>query len=139
MRLRRIALGLLLTACGGAPDVVRPEPIDAPRSAYHEVPYPPPAALVEVIPRQPQSDAVWVDGSWVWRVRQWAWERGGWLRPPVGARYSRWNAVYAMDGTLLYAPSAWWTSSGARIPDPALLAPANPPPEELTGEHTTPP
>ena len=57
--------------------------------AYAEVPYPPPAALVEVVPNAPGDDgAVWVDGHWLWRGRYYVWERGGWLLPPEGASLS---------------------------------------------------
>lgn len=121
-------------ACGSS----LPEPAlgDA-RHAYEQVPYPPPSALVEIVPPQPAPDAVWVDGYWLWRGRYYVWERGAWVRPPAGAYVREWRARYLDDGTLLYAPTRWYDDAGRLIEPPQPLVPAATPPTERTAEPTT--
>jgi hypothetical protein len=133
---RWIALGaLLVTACGGA--IPQPESEQHAASAYEVVPYPPPSALVEIVPDQPRTDAVWVDGYWVWRGRYYVWERGGWLLPPDQATVGKWHARYRDDGTLLFAPTRWYDARGRVIDPPPFLLPAATPPTEETAEPTT--
>jgi hypothetical protein len=108
-----------------------------PASAYDRVPYPPPSALAEIVPEQPRSDAIWVDGHWVWRGRYYVWERGGWVVPPEGSFIRRWHARYEPDGTLLYAPTTWHEESGRPLPAPEFLLPAATPPTEETAEPAT--
>lgn len=88
------------------------------------VPYPPPSALVEIVPESPAADAVWIDGYWDLRGRTWVWERGGWVDPPPGAYACPWRARYRDDGVLLYA---------------RFLLPAATPPAPETAEPTTTP
>lgn len=101
------------------------------------MPYPPPAALVEVVPDAPRN-SVWVDGHWVWRGRYYVWQRGGWLRPPPGVSYATWQSVLTRDGRLLFAPGAWYDASSRQVPAPAVLAEARTPPNRLTPETSAP-
>lgn len=133
-----ICLSLLPIACGRA-SLPTPKTVAQSRGAYRDVPYPPPAALVEVVPPRPPGDSVWLDGHWVWRAGRYAWERGGWVRPPPGARLAEWDLVYLPDGTLRFAPDVWHAESGQPIASPRIIAPANPPPAQVTGEHSAPP
>jgi hypothetical protein len=100
-----------------------------PPDAYVEVPYPPPAAAAEIVSAQPNAGAVWVDGQWSWRGRYYVWQRGGWVMPPRGAQFARWNRFYGKDGTLYFAEGTWRTSRGQRLPPPPVLRPAGSPPE----------
>jgi hypothetical protein len=127
-----LVLGLGILACGSS--VPEPEYAPHPDDAYAEVPYPPPSAMAEIVPPQPDSDAVWVDGGWLWRSKYWIWDKGGWVVPPAGARFSRWAAVYRTDGSLLFAPGVWRDDRGRRLPPPKVIAPAASPPTELTPE-----
>jgi hypothetical protein len=106
---------------------------------YTVVPYPPPSALVEIVPESPDPDAVWVDGYWSWGGRYYVWERGGWVIPQPGAHVCKWSARYEDDGTLMYAPTTWHASSGERIEPPRFLLPAATPPASETAEPATVP
>jgi hypothetical protein len=128
-------IALLLIACGGA--VPQPSAKPHPARAYEVVPYPPPSALVEIVPEQPHAEAVWVDGYWVWRGRYYVWERGGWVRPPNKASVAKSHARYRDDGTLLFAPTRWYDEHGRIIEPPPFLLPAATPPTEETAEPTT--
>jgi hypothetical protein len=118
-------------ACGNG--LPAPETAKHPARAFIEVPYPPPAALVEVVPKEP-DDCVWVDGHWIWRGRYYVWQRGGWLRPPPGARYATWQSVFSRDGRLLFARGAWYDESSRQIETPPLVAVARTPPNQITVE-----
>jgi hypothetical protein len=123
-------------ACSGS----LPTPPHAvhPSRAFVEVPYPPPAALVEVVPDPPEQEgSVWVDGYWVWRGRYYVWQRGGWLVPPENAAYATWLAVLAKDGRLLFAPGAWYDSAQRQLPVPQFLSVARTPPNQTTAETET--
>jgi hypothetical protein len=123
----------LVLACGST----LPEPPTGPHPAdeYVEVPYPPPAAAVEVVPPSPRSDAVWVDGQWIWRGRYYVWQRGGWLIPPAGAYFAPWSKFYTRDGTLYFADGTWRrTSDRARIARPPLVRNADSPATRNTPE-----
>lgn len=122
----------LLCACGSSLPV--PARTEHPESAFVEVPYPPPAALVEVVPARPQGDAVWVDGAWVWRGRYYVWQRGGWVLPPKGSAYAGWQAQLAEDGRLLFAPGTWYDAAQQPLDPPTRLATARTPPNEQTLE-----
>ncbi len=105
---------------------------------FVEVPYPPPAALTETVPRRPAyADSVWIDGEWAFRGSVFAWRRGGWFALPLGARFAHWATRYTNEGQLLLAPGAWFDAKGNRIAPPALLAPATTPPNEVTSEYQT--
>ena len=131
--LRLAAACYLLTACGSTA-LPEPAPARQPRSEYLPVPYPPPAGFAEVVPPQPNGDAVWIDGHWAWRGRKYVWERGGWVVPPAGARYAHWRVRYAQDGTLLFAEEVWYDTKLKPMASPATALPAYSPPNELTPE-----
>jgi hypothetical protein len=112
-----------------------PPHAEHPRRAFIEVPYPPPAALVEVVPGAPEDDgAVWVDGNWIWRGRYYVWQRGGWLLPSEGARYAPWQSLLAKDGRVVFAPGTWYGPDGEPLERPKVLVPARTPPNQTTVE-----
>lgn len=130
-----VPVGLVLAsmACGASS---LPDPDSAPHSAnvFIEVPYPPPAALVEIVPVRPDGGAVWVDGNWVWRGRHYVWQRGGWVHPPEKAAYASWQAYLAPDGRLLFAPGTWYDAEHRPIDAPSVLQVARTPPNQTTLE-----
>jgi hypothetical protein len=134
-------LALIFASCVlGACAASLPVPAQAihPATAFIEVPYPPPAALVEVVPDQPEdSDTVWVDGHWVWRGRYYVWQRGGWLHPPENGAYASWQAHLAQDGRMLFAPGTWYDAAQRPLPNPELLRVARTPPNQTTAETET--
>jgi hypothetical protein len=125
-----------LLGCGGS--LPTPPSTAHPREAYIEVPYPPPAALVEVVPKPRPSGATWVDGHWVWRGRYYAWQRGGWLAAPDGLAYAAWHCRLTDDGRLLFAPGAWYDAAQRSKPPPRTLVNARTPPNEVTIETAAP-
>jgi hypothetical protein len=106
----------LLAGCGAS--LPEPETALPPEHAFFEVPSPPPPARAEVVPRQPWSDAVWIDGEWTWRGARWAWKGGYWLIPPGGAIFAPSTLKRTAQGTLLLAQGAWWDASGRQIDPP---------------------
>ena len=125
-----------LSACGGSlpePELGRHRPTD-----FSEVPYPPPAALVETVPPRPDDRAVWVDGYWEFAQDSYVWRRGGWMHAPAGARMAPWAARYTPDGRLLFAKTIWFDARGEPLPDPEALRAAYTPPNEITGEFQAP-
>jgi hypothetical protein len=119
-------------ACGSS--LPAPKSVLQPQDAYQEVPHPPPAAFVELVPRAPSGDAVWIDGNWAWRGKEFVWERGGWVKPPATARYADWQMRYSADGTLLFASCGWFDPKGAKLDAPPIVVPATTPPNEVTSE-----
>jgi hypothetical protein len=112
-----------------------PPQAEHPLRAYAAVPYPPPAALVEVVPTAPDADgAAWVDGHWIWRGRYYVWERGGWLVPPEGASYAPWQSLFAKDGRILFAPGTWYGPDRQPLERPKVLVSARTPPSQATVE-----
>jgi hypothetical protein len=101
---------------------------------YIEVPYPPPAARVEVIPPKPAEGAVWVDGEWSWQGRRWTWETGGWVKPPPQAYFAPWRTKRLDNGKLLFASGSWRSETDRPIPKPVILAPA----QSSLGEEGSP-
>jgi hypothetical protein len=128
-----LCVALVTCGCGGS--LPGPPLVGHPARAYFEVPYPPPAALAEVVPRFDHDRAVWVDGHWAWRGKKYAWLRGGWVLPRTGARYAPWRMVYRADGTLLFAPGAWYDDRGNLLREPETLLPARTPSNEVTPEE----
>ena len=102
-----------------------------------DVPYPPPAALTELVPERPASDAVWVDGGWVWRGRYYVWDRGGWVRPPPDLRFAPWRVRYLPSGQAQFARNNWVNAQGERVRGPQVARPAATPPNEVTAEFQT--
>jgi len=123
-------------ACGGS--LPRPEYAVHSAETYGEVPYPPTAALTEIIPPRPAcARCVWIDGDWVFRGKFYAWQRGGWFSPPSGARYAPSQIVYEIGGRILFAPDTWYDPSGQTLRKPEALRPATTPPNDVTSEFQT--
>jgi hypothetical protein len=131
-----LASVLACAACGGS--LPGPARVAHPPSSYQEVPYPPPAALVEVVSDAPAQDAVWLDGHWVWRGRYYLWRRGGWVAAAPELGYATWHCVVAKDGRLLFAPGTWYDASRRGVSPPPTLVPARAPPNEVTLETEAP-
>lgn len=137
LRLPRLGGYCLVCLLGGACSGSLPMPpqTEHPLQAYVEVPYPPPAALVEVVPARPREDAaVWVDGYWIWRGRYYVWQRGGWLLPPENAKYAPWQSLLAKDGRIVFAPAAWYGADRRPLERPTMLVSARTPPNQTTVE-----
>ena len=85
-----------------------------------EVPYPPPPARVEIIPKPPGDlkGPVWIDGEWQWRSRRWVWQAGRWEVPLSGGYYAPAATVRLSDGTLVFFKGTWKTTSPPRPPSP---------------------
>lgn len=133
MRLR-VLISAFAAGCGGSLSL--PAQTAPPADAYVEVPYPPPAALSEMIPKQPASDTVWRDGGWVWRGRYYVWERGGWVRAG-DLRFAPWRLRYEPNGQAMFAASVWVNRNGQMVRPPPFLVPAVTPPNEGTAEFQT--
>jgi hypothetical protein len=86
------------------------------------VPMGPPPARVEVVPRSPAKDAVWVDGEWTYRRGRWAWVLGRWVVPQPGTAFSPWTLVREANGDLFHAPGVWRDRNGHPIEPPPPLA-----------------
>lgn len=128
---------LLFFGCGGVP---KPAVGMHPCDAFVEVPYPPPAAVAEVIPPKPRPEAVWMDGQWSWRGRYYVWQRGGWVLPPPGGAYlAPWTRYYDRDGTLFFADGVWRAKDGTRLTPPPKILPAARPPARETPETVATP
>lgn len=142
-RLRSVARAItglsasaIALACGGS--LPTPPVTTHPPSAYIEVPYRPPAALVETVPEPAPEGAVWVDGHWDWQGRSYVWVRGGWLRAPEGAGYATWRSYMEHDGRLLFAPGVWYDARRQPMEAPRFLLVARTPPNEITLETEAP-
>ncbi len=136
--MRRAALlacfGLL--SCGGS--LPSAPATDHPLSAYIEVPYPPPAALAEMVPPRPdRPGVVWVDGEWRFHGDAYVWRRGGWVTPPPASRFAAWRSWYRRDGRLMLAPGGWYDAQHRRLRPPQPLVPAETPANEVTSEFQT--
>jgi hypothetical protein len=129
-------LVLLLCGCGGG--FPRPRHAVSPRAAYGEVPYPPPAALSELVPPQPRrTGVVFADGGWAWLGRYYVWERGGWVAPAPGQGFAPSTLEYLPDGRMRFAPGTWVDTRGSVARPPPILVPATTPPNEITPEFET--
>lgn len=129
-------LASTVLACGGS--LPAPERAIHRHDAFIEVPYPPPAALVEVVPEPRPAGAVWVDGNWVWRGRYYVWQRGGWMKEIAGLAYADWQVRLANDGRLLFAKGTWYDPQREPAPAPPVARPAHTPPNEATIETEAP-
>ncbi len=134
--LRSAVFFALLPACGAT--VRLPDRVEPPASAYVEVPYPPPAALAETVVKGPdRDDVVWIDGDWIFRGRTYAWQRGGWVVQPKGARYAISRVVFAKDGRVLFAPAGWYDAKNEPLERVRPLSPAVTPSNDYTAESQT--
>ena len=114
--------GLLAMACGSAFPAPPTGPHPAASTNYIDVPYPPPAARVEVVPPPPRdAGAVWVDGEWAWQGKRWTWLPGGWVLPPPKAYFAPWLVYRLANGRLLFASGSWHGTTGDRLPNPVVL------------------
>lgn len=100
----------LAPACSAS--LPKPPSGRVPDDAWIDVPYPPPPARVEVIPKEKSPDDVWVDGQWDWDGKDWRWIAGAWVTPPKGAYFTRWAAGRRPDGQLMFARGTWRTADG---------------------------
>ncbi|MBV8036540.1 hypothetical protein [Roseateles sp.] len=77
-----------------------------------EVPEPPPPLLVQVVPRRPFPDAVWIGGYWVW-LDGWVWARAMWSAPPC--LEARWVCprYAAQDGQMRFRAGYWGSADAA--------------------------
>jgi len=129
-------LVLALLGCSSA--LPSPKTTEHPLAAFVEVPYPPPAALSEMVPERPAaSGAVWIDGEWLFHGQGFVWRRGGWVVPPTGGSFAPWRSWYRRDGRLMLAPGSWYDAHHERLRAPHPLLPAFTPPNELTSEAQT--
>lgn len=126
--MRRVALGWIVVsiagaaaACGAA-RLAAPSYVAQPTDALLTADYPPPPAHVEFVPKQPNDDAVWVDGEWTWQGRRWAWKPGRWVVPPANAKFSPWTSVRDKTGVLFVAEGKWRDEKGRELADPKPLA-----------------
>lgn len=129
-------LASIVAGCAAA--LPTPEEAIHRRDTFVEVPYPPPAALVEVVPAPRPAGAVWVDGNWVWRGRYYVWQRGGWMQQLDGLSYASWQCRLANDGRLLFAKGTWYDVHREPAPAPPVLSAARTPPNETTIETEAP-
>lgn len=65
---------------------------------------------------------MWLDGEWTLKRGRWAWRVGRWVVPPKGAVYSPWTFVRALDGSIFFAPGAFWDADGKAVLEPPPLA-----------------
>ena len=113
-RLRRAVLLALLAAlwaCSGTPLPVPPSGPHKREALLTIVPYPPPAARVEIVPPPPRefADPVWIDGEWQWKGRRWVWQRGQWDIAHPGMYYAPSATVHLSDGTIAWYSGKWYT------------------------------
>jgi hypothetical protein len=115
-------LSVVLLACRSTIPTPRTGTPPAGARVYLDVPYPPPAAQVEVIPALPREGAVWVDGQWTWQGKRWIWDSGGWVMPPANSYFAPWLTYRQADGRLLFSGGSWHSDDGRPIVRPAFLA-----------------
>jgi hypothetical protein len=118
-----VTASALASSCSGTlPQPVRTSP---PAEAYVRVPYPPPPARVETVPKRPDKPSVWIDGQWTWDGLEYRWVSGGWVALPAsGVRFSPWDVRIRADGSFEFAAAAWRDGSGRALPSPPVLEPA---------------
>ena len=81
-----------------------------------EVPYPPPAARVDMLDAPPakMKHAVWVDGQWMWHGGRWVWHPGEWTDLAPGQVYAPPTLLYLSDGKLHWFAGALRNASDRR-------------------------
>ncbi len=107
---RCAALAALLAGLAACKSTL-PSPPTGPHVAEEPVlvPYPPPAARVEVVPPPPegQKGAVWIDGEWMWKGRRWVWQPGQWVVPYPGSYYAPPATVRLSDHQIAWFAGSW--------------------------------
>ena len=136
LRLLVVAACAWLTQCGA--DFPEPRTTSHANGDYVEVPYLPPAALVEVAGDPPNDHCVWYDGHWIWRGNKYVWKRGGWALVDSDLAYAPWKTLVLDDGRLMFAEGTWYDAAGKQVPAPKVLRPARTPPNEVTSEFESP-
>lgn len=126
-----VAAATASVACGSR-TLPTPSYVGQPQQALVQVPYPPPPARVEYVPDQPDGDAVWIDGEWVWQGRRYAWKPGRWVKPPANASFAPWAAVRDTMGSLYVAEGSWRDGRGNEVAAPAPLKTGKPSPGSIT-------
>ncbi|HTQ05783.1 MAG TPA: hypothetical protein VMI54_18095 [Polyangiaceae bacterium] len=134
--MRRVLVSSLLFAAGCGASLPQPRQAAPAPDSFIEVPYPPPAALSELIPKRPRGDVVFQDGGWTWRGRYFVWQRGGWVAPGA-LRFCPWAFHYLDDGRAMFSPSHWVDARGVPVRPPVILVPSITPPNEVTAEFQT--
>jgi hypothetical protein len=127
-----IASATAMLACG-ARRLPGPSYVGQPQEALVQVPYPPPPARVEFVPEQPNGDAVWIDGEWVWQGRRYAWKPGRWVKPPANAAFAPWATVRDTMGSLYIAEGTWRDHGGNEVAAPTPLRSGTSTPGAITG------
>lgn len=130
------ASSLSLAGCGA--NFPEPNTTVHANTAYIEVPYLPPAALVEVAGEPPSDACVWYDGHWVWRGDKYVWKRGGWAKVSENIAYAPWKTLVLDDGRIMFAEGTWYDDSGREVPAPKVVKAAETPPNEATSEFDSP-
>lgn len=115
---------VFLLACACTSPLPAPDYVAQPSSALEVVPFPPPPARVETVPKRVSDRTIWIDGEWTWHTRRWLWVRGRWVVPPVGAKYSPWTMTHGTDGKLYEARGVWRNSKGEALDAPVPAAEA---------------
>lgn len=122
-----VAATTAMLACGMR-RLPAPSYTGQPQEALVQVPYPPPPARVEFVPEQPDGNAVWIDGEWVWQGRRYAWKPGRWVKAPPNASFAPWATVRDTMGSLYIAEGTWRDPKGNAIaaPTPIKVGAASP-------------
>jgi len=58
----------------------------------------PPAVKVEVRPKMPYKNGVWVTGRWHWNGRKHVWVKGNWVKPRAKHTWVKGHWVKRKDG-----------------------------------------
>lgn len=121
--LPRALTALLVSAC--TPALPVPEAGDQAGEVPLTVPYPPPAARVEVLSDPPpeMTAPVWVDGQWLFRGARWIWEPGRWVASDAARLYARSKVVRRSDGTLVWFEGKFRSKRPATEPTPESKTP----------------
>ena len=104
----------VVVACGSG-RLPAPSYEGQPTSALVQVPYPPPPARAEQVPKAPNGKSVWIDGEWTWQARRWAWKKGRWVVPPPSAKWSPWTVTRDRTGVMWAASGVWRDSKGNEV------------------------
>lgn len=66
-------------------------------------------------PRKPFSNAIWIDGRWVWskRSKHYVWKSGQWVKPKRNRTYVAGRWIKKPNGWL-YVPGKWVVSRRVR-------------------------